>query len=128
MVQQGKENLFAPWLAITAFLVRRLEKEKRNLAASGEEIAAIDMDRAGQGGGFGARDNGDRHGVARMRADALPEIDRPAIVCMQHGNVNSGAFDPAAPIVAWARARNSWVHVDGAFGLWARAAPARAAQ
>ena len=63
----------------------------------------------------------------RMRADAMPEVDGPAIVCIQHGNVNSGAFDPAAPIIEWARKRNSWVHVDGAFGLWARAAPARAA-
>ncbi len=62
----------------------------------------------------------------RMRAEALPKIDSPAIVCIQHGNVNSGAFDPPAPIVAWARQRNGWVHVDGAFGLWARAAPARA--
>ncbi len=62
----------------------------------------------------------------RMRADALPDIDGPAIVCMQAGNVNSGAFDPAGEIVAWARARNAWVHVDGAFGLWARAAARRA--
>jgi glutamate/tyrosine decarboxylase-like PLP-dependent enzyme len=63
----------------------------------------------------------------RMRVDALPKVDMPAIVCIQHGNVNSGAFDPAAPIIEWARKSNSWVHVDGAFGLWARAAPARAA-
>jgi glutamate/tyrosine decarboxylase-like PLP-dependent enzyme len=62
----------------------------------------------------------------RMRVDALPPVDGPAIVCIQHGNVNSGAFDPAAPIIEWAHRRKSWVHVDGAFGLWARAAPARA--
>jgi glutamate/tyrosine decarboxylase-like PLP-dependent enzyme len=62
----------------------------------------------------------------RMRVDALPKVDMPAIVCIQHGNVNSGAFDPAAPIIEWARKSDSWVHVDGAFGLWARAAPARA--
>jgi len=67
----------------------------------------------------------DREG--RMRAEALPEIDGPVIVCLQHGNVNSGAFDPALPIVEWARRRGGWVHVDGAFGLWARAAPSRAA-
>ena len=63
----------------------------------------------------------------RMRVDALPRLDGPAIVCIQHGNVNSGAFDPAAPIIEWARKRGGWVHVDGAFGLWARAAPGRAA-
>jgi glutamate/tyrosine decarboxylase-like PLP-dependent enzyme len=62
----------------------------------------------------------------RMRPEALPEIEGPVIVCVQHGNVNSGAFDPALPIVEWARRRGGWVHVDGAFGLWARAAPARA--
>jgi glutamate/tyrosine decarboxylase-like PLP-dependent enzyme len=62
----------------------------------------------------------------RMRADAMPSIDGPAIVCIQHGNINTGAFDPTGPIVDWARKRNAWVHVDGAFGLWARAAPARA--
>jgi glutamate/tyrosine decarboxylase-like PLP-dependent enzyme len=62
----------------------------------------------------------------RLRVDALPKVAMPAIVCLQHGNVNSGAFDPAAPIIEWARQSDSWVHVDGAFGLWARAAPARA--
>lgn len=56
----------------------------------------------------------------RMRADALPTLDEPAIVCLQAGNVNSGAFDPAHEIVR-AHATGAWVHVDGAFGLWARA-------
>ncbi len=59
----------------------------------------------------------------RMRADALPPLSAPAIVCLQAGNVNSGAFDPAAEIIAWAKQAEAWVHVDGAFGLWARAAP-----
>jgi glutamate/tyrosine decarboxylase-like PLP-dependent enzyme len=63
----------------------------------------------------------------RMRPEALPDLDGPMIVCMQHGNVNSGAFDPAVPIIEWARRRGGWVHVDGAFGLWARAAPGRKA-
>ena len=63
----------------------------------------------------------------RMRADALPEITSPAIVCIQAGNVNTGAFDPAAAILPWARRAGAWVHVDGAFGLWAAAAPTRAA-
>ncbi len=62
----------------------------------------------------------------RMRADVLPAISGPTIVCIQAGNVNSGAFDPAAEIIQAAHAANAWVHVDGAFGLWAAAAPARA--
>ena len=57
----------------------------------------------------------------RMRADALPRIENPTIVCIQAGNVNSGAFDPAFEIVAHAHKAGAWVHVDGAFGLWARA-------
>src|ERR1700756_1094650 len=62
----------------------------------------------------------------RMRADLLPRIAGPTIVCMQAGNVNSGAFDPAKEICAVAHAAGAWVHVDGAFGLWAAAAPSRA--
>ncbi len=62
----------------------------------------------------------------RMRADALPAMSGPTIVCIQAGNVNSGAFDPATEIIAKAHASGAWVHVDGAFGLWAAAAPDRA--
>jgi glutamate/tyrosine decarboxylase-like PLP-dependent enzyme len=65
-------------------------------------------------------------GQGRMRADALPALDDHTIVCIQAGNVNSGAFDPADRIIPQARAAGAWVHVDGAFGLWAAAAPARA--
>jgi len=63
----------------------------------------------------------DRQG--RMRPDALPELDDRTIVCIQAGNVNSGAFDPAVEICRRARERGAWVHVDGAFGLWAAASP-----
>ena len=62
----------------------------------------------------------------RMRADALPPLTPPAIVCIQAGNVNTGACDPAGEIIARAHAAGAWVHVDGAFGLWAAAAPGRA--
>ncbi len=65
-------------------------------------------------------------GQGRMRADALPRLDGPAIVCVQAGNVNTGSFDPAAEICAAAHQSGAWVHVDGAFGLWAAAAPGRA--
>jgi len=57
----------------------------------------------------------------RMRADALPKIVGPAIVCVQAGNLNTGAFDPAHEIVPRAHEAGAWVHVDGAFGLWAAA-------
>jgi glutamate/tyrosine decarboxylase-like PLP-dependent enzyme len=59
----------------------------------------------------------------RMRADALPHLDAQTILCLQAGNVNTGAFDPAAAICPEARAAGAWVHVDGAFGLWAAASP-----
>ena len=61
----------------------------------------------------------------RMCADLLPRISGPTIVCMQAGNVNSGAFDPAREICRRAHAAGAWVHVDAAFGLWAAAAPNR---
>ncbi len=64
----------------------------------------------------------------RILARDLPALDGPAIVCLQAGNVNSGASDPFGPLVAWARDHGAWVHVDGAFGLWAAASPAAAAQ
>lgn len=54
-------------------------------------------------------------------ASDLPSISGPAIVCLQAGNVNSGAFDDAGPIIDWAQSIGAWVHVDGAFGLWALA-------
>jgi len=81
----------------------------------------------------------------RMRADALraaleaggtaagaaarasgAEARPPTIVCAQAGNVNTGAFDPLDEIVAACREHGAWCHVDGAFGLWAAAAPRRA--
>jgi len=65
-------------------------------------------------------------GEGRMRAAALPEIAAPAIVCAQAGNVNTGATDPLEQIVEYARDAGAWLHVDGAFGLWAAASPARA--
>jgi aromatic-L-amino-acid decarboxylase len=59
----------------------------------------------------------------RMRADALPHLDDRTILCLQAGNVNTGAFDPAAAICPAARAAGAWIHIDGAFGLWAAASP-----
>jgi glutamate/tyrosine decarboxylase-like PLP-dependent enzyme len=64
----------------------------------------------------------------RIDPAALPALNGPALVCLQAGNVNSGASDPFMPLIAWAREHGAWVHVDGAFGLWAAASPATAAQ
>ena len=62
----------------------------------------------------------------RMLREKMPPITERTIVCLQAGNVNTGAFDPVAEICEHVRSRGAWVHVDGAFGLWAAAAPARA--
>ena len=65
----------------------------------------------------------------RMRLDELARAlakvpaGEPAIVCLQAGNVHSGAFDPFAEAIALAHDHGAWVHVDGAFGLWAAASP-----
>jgi glutamate/tyrosine decarboxylase-like PLP-dependent enzyme len=59
----------------------------------------------------------------RMRLDALPAIAGPTIVCTQAGNVNTGAFDPIGAICDAVGRQGAWVHVDGAFGLWAGATP-----
>jgi glutamate/tyrosine decarboxylase-like PLP-dependent enzyme len=59
----------------------------------------------------------------RMNADALPPISGPTIVCAQAGNVNTGALDPIQKICEVAHQAGAWVHVDGAFGLWAMAVP-----
>jgi glutamate/tyrosine decarboxylase-like PLP-dependent enzyme len=62
-------------------------------------------------------------GQGRMRVDRLPRLDRNTIVCIQAGNVNTGSFDPAREICVRAQEQGAWVHVDGAFGLWAAASP-----
>ncbi len=66
----------------------------------------------------------------RVRLDALAAelstVDGPAIVCLQAGNVHSGAFDPLGEAIDLAHRYGAWVHIDGAFGLWAGASPALA--
>lgn len=59
----------------------------------------------------------------RLRADALPTLSGPTIVCTQAGNVNTGAFDPISDVCELAHGVGAWVHVDGAFGLWAMVVP-----
>jgi len=64
-------------------------------------------------------------GQGRMRVEAMPTISGPTIVIAQAGNVNTGAFDPFSEICERAHQTGAWVHVDGAFGLWAATAPSR---
>jgi glutamate/tyrosine decarboxylase-like PLP-dependent enzyme len=67
----------------------------------------------------------------RMRADELATALRggkgPCIVCAQAGNVNTGAFDPIEKIAELTKERDAWLHVDGAFGLWAAASREKSA-
>ena len=57
----------------------------------------------------------------RIITTDLPEIMGPSVVCLQAGNVNTGSSDNFAELCEWAHTSGSWVHVDGAFGLWAQA-------
>ncbi len=64
-------------------------------------------------------------GSGRADPERLPDLDERTILCLQAGEVNTGAFDHFDPLIARAKSAGAWVHVDGAFGLWARTAPAR---
>jgi glutamate/tyrosine decarboxylase-like PLP-dependent enzyme len=98
---------------------------KINLVASAESHITIDL--AARYLGFGTRaiQRVESDAQGRMRADKLAELlaglEGPTIVCAQAGNVNTGAFDPLCEIAQLTRAHAAWLHVDGAFGLWARA-------
>lgn len=82
--------------------------------------------------GFGASrmhrvpidDEGRMHAGAFARV--VENLDGPLIAIAQAGHINSGAFDPFVEIAEATRAKGGWLHVDGAFGLWARACPDRA--
>ena len=65
-------------------------------------------------------------GQGRIVPRGLPALTGPALVCLQAGNVNTGASDPFGPLIDWAHENGAWVHVDGAFGLWAAASPGTA--
>jgi glutamate/tyrosine decarboxylase-like PLP-dependent enzyme len=70
-------------------------------------------------------------GQGRMDPAALPAVlagcKGPTLLCVQAGNVNTGAVDPMEPLIALAHAHGAWVHVDGAFGLWGAVTPSRRA-
>lgn len=60
----------------------------------------------------------------RLQVEHLPRLRGPSIVCLQAGQVNTGAFDPFTPLIEQAHREGAWVHIDGAFGLWAQSSPA----
>lgn len=99
-----------------------------NLVTSAESHVTIDV--AMRYLGFGTRSllRVETDGQGRMRADRLrrllDNLSGPTIICAQAGNVNTGAFDPLREIAEVAHEHHAWLHVDGAFGLWARASRA----
>jgi glutamate/tyrosine decarboxylase-like PLP-dependent enzyme len=90
----------------------------------------VTVDRALRLLGLGAPEAVAADSQGRMRVDALRDAlaapAGPTIVCAQAGEVNTGAFDPLHEIADAAEAAGAWLHLDGAFGLWAAAAPSRA--
>ena len=90
------------------------------------DLAHVTMVKALRVLGFGTarivRAPCDVHG--RIDPDRLPLLDARTILCLQAGEVNTGEFDPFAALVPRAKQAGAWVHIDGAFGLWARANPA----
>jgi glutamate/tyrosine decarboxylase-like PLP-dependent enzyme len=87
-----------------------IDRAARFLGLGRQDVLAVPADEAG-----------------RMLPDALEQalgvLDGPVIVCLQAGEVHTGAFDDFPSLIPLAHARNAWVHVDGAFGLWAAASP-----
>ncbi|GAB92022.1 pyridoxal phosphate-dependent decarboxylase family protein [Gordonia rhizosphera] len=87
------------------------------------ELAHVAIVRAVRVLGFGLdtveRIPVDEHG--RVRTESVPPLDERTILILQAGEVNTGEFDPFADVLPVARAAGAWVHIDGAFGLWARA-------
>ena len=102
-----------------------------NVVTSAESHVTIDVALRYLGLGTRALHRVESDTQGRMRADRLRELlatlDGPTIICAQAGNVNSGAFDAMRAIGEIANAHGAWLHVDGAFGLWARASRAYAA-
>lgn len=96
-----------------------------NLVASAESHVTIDVSLRYLGLGTRHLLRVETDDQGRMRADRLrrllDNLSGPTIICAQAGNVNTGAFDPLREIGEIAKEHNAWLHVDGAFGLWARA-------
>lgn len=108
-------------------------------AELGFRPARLERSARDQGGGIRVGPHHGQEGIARIgvrtgpnrvyprrwpwlcRCGRLPPLDERTILCLQAGEVNTGAFDPFDQIIPIAQKAGAWVHVDGAFGLWARA-------
>jgi glutamate/tyrosine decarboxylase-like PLP-dependent enzyme len=93
---------------------------------AGEEIHAS-MLRALQFAGFGSESliKVPTDDEGRIIAKKIPTLDESTLICLQAGNVNTGAIDPIKDICLSAKEKGAWVHVDGAFGLWGRVLPGK---
>ncbi|WOH19429.1 pyridoxal-dependent decarboxylase [Paenarthrobacter sp. GOM3] len=93
--------------------------------AGRERHAAVDLALRYLGLGACVPVDADREGriIPEALAEAMDEQPGPTLVCLQAGNLHSGAFDPMTEAIAVAHDRGAWVHVDGAFGLWAAISP-----
>jgi glutamate/tyrosine decarboxylase-like PLP-dependent enzyme len=93
--------------------------------AGRERHASVDLALRYLGLGLPIEVDADREGriIPAALADAMRDVEGPSIVCLQAGNLHSGAFDPMRESVEIAHEHDAWVHVDGAFGLWAAASP-----
>jgi glutamate/tyrosine decarboxylase-like PLP-dependent enzyme len=107
-------GLGAPTIVVDADDQGRMRPDALAAALGG---LAVGPDTAGAAGTPGT--------AAAAGTPGTPGAARPVIVCAQAGNVNTGAFDPFPAIVEMAHRHGAWVHVDGAFGLWAAASPRR---
>jgi glutamate/tyrosine decarboxylase-like PLP-dependent enzyme len=98
--------------------------------AGAERHTSVDLALRYAGLGLSTLVDADDQGriIPAALADALDAVDGPVIVVLQAGNLHSGAFDPMRECIELAHAKGAWVHVDGAFGLWAAASPAFASQ
>lgn len=125
---------FSAFASARSALLRRLGYDVKRHGLNGaprlrivtsEELHPTNLAALGYAGfGLDAVERVPTDAQGRIRVDAVPALDDHTIVILQAGNINSGACDPFQEICMKARAAGAWVHVDGAFGLWARASRA----
>lgn len=103
---------------------RGMNNAPRIRVIAGEEVHAS-MQRALILAGFGLDEiiKVPTDDQGRIIAEKIPDLDASTLLCLQAGNVNTGAIDPIKEICLRAKDKGAWVHVDGAFGLWARVSP-----
>ena len=113
-VDVGRQGLFgAPRLRILTGAHRHesLIRAVRFLGIGSDAVELVDLDADG------------RIDLACLEVALDAEPDRPTVLCLMAGDLNTGAADPFEEACALAHARGAWVHVDGAFGLWMNASP-----